>query len=294
MTEQGWVKLYRKLPDDHLWQLSTPEQKVIMITLLLMASHTTNEWEWGGQKFKIQPGQFITSLDSIQQRCGKGISIKNVRTALNRFEKFGFLANQSAKTGRLITIANWAKYQSSDDEVAKQPADNRQRAGKELATIKNDKNVKKDTHASSTLEDDFEKLWNLYPKKVGKKPAFAAYKRAVTRKKNPATNKQIQNGIVAYRRIKAAEGTAKEYIKNGDTFFKQEAWGDFTEVAKEEQAEKEARKPQFDPRQTAIAMYIDYNSLDRVLEEIKAQGIPIKPEDAQHYITEYDERRQQA
>ena len=43
-----------------------------------------------------------------------------------------------------------------------------------------------------------------------------------------------------------------------------------------------------------VAMYLDYNSLDRVLEEIKAQGIPIDPEDAKRYIAEYDERRQQA
>jgi hypothetical protein len=41
-------------------------------------------------------------------------------------------------------------------------------------------------------------------------------------------------------------------------------------------------------------MYIDYNSPDRVLEEIQAQGIPINPEDAKRYIAEYDEGRQQA
>lgn len=150
------------------------------------------------------------------------------------------------------------------------------------------------TRANSTLESDFEKLWKLYPKKIGKKPAFAAYKRAMTRKKNPATNRQIQDGIVAYRQLIKSKGTDKRFVKDGSTFFNQEAWNDYLEVVKEEREEQEARKPKFDPQKTAIAMYLDYNSLDRVLEEIKAQGIPIDPEDAKRYIAEYDERRQQA
>lgn len=150
------------------------------------------------------------------------------------------------------------------------------------------------TRANSTLESDFEKLWKLYPKKIGKKPALAAYKRVMSRKKNPATNRQIQDGIVAYRQLINSKGTEKQFIKDGSTFFNQESWNDYLEVIKEEQEEQQARKPKFDPQQTAIAMYLDYNSLDRVLEEIKAQGIPIDPEDAERYIAEYDERRQQA
>lgn len=158
----------------------------------------------------------------------------------------------------------------------------------------NNTSINKNIRASSTLESDFEKLWKLYPKKIGKKPALAAYKRVMSRKKNPATNRQIQDGIVAYRQLIKSKGTEKRFVKDGSTFFNQEAWNDYLEVIKEERDEQEARKPKFDPQQTAIAMYLDYNSLDRVLEEIKAQGIPIDPEDAKRYIAEYDERRQQA
>ena len=158
----------------------------------------------------------------------------------------------------------------------------------------NNTSINKNIRASSTLESDFEKLWKLYPKKIGKKPALAAYKRVMSRKKNPATNRQIQDGIVAYRQLIKSKGTEKQFIKDGSTFFNQESWNDYLEVIKEEQEEQQARKPKFDPQKTAIAMYLDYNSLDRVLEEIKAQGIPINPEDAKRYIAEYDERRQNA
>ncbi|MEK0385329.1 helix-turn-helix domain-containing protein, partial [Lacticaseibacillus paracasei] len=77
----------------------------------------------------------------------------------------------------------------------------------------------KNTRASSTLESDFEKLCKLYPKKIGKKPALAAYNRAMSRKKNPATNRQIQDVIVAYRQLIKSTGTEKRFVKDGSTFF---------------------------------------------------------------------------
>ena len=290
MPQQGWVKLHRKILEDELWIDCNPEQKVIMMTLLMLANHDDKSWIWQGKKFSIKAGQLITSIESIRKISGKNISSKNVRSSLAKFEKYGFLANESAKTGRLITIANWAKYQGNDDEVAKQEAKRWQRGGKEVATNKNVKNVENiNTRANSTLESDFEKLWKLYPKKIGKKAALASYKRAMKRKKNPTTNKQIQDGIVAYKRIIANSGTDRQFVKDGSTFFNQEAWNDYLEVIREEQDDHEARKPKFDPRKVAVEMYIGYSSIDRVIEQIHAEGIPINPEDAKRYIAEYEE-----
>src|SRR5699024_10161182 len=100
-----------------IWQCSTPEQKTILITLLLMANHKENEWEWQGKKFIVQPGQFITSSKSIETAAGPGISRQNVRTALGKFEKYGFLTKESTRTGILITITNWEVYQSQEEKV---------------------------------------------------------------------------------------------------------------------------------------------------------------------------------
>lgn len=118
---QGWIKLHRDLMDKPIWIESTPEQKVILITLLMMASHKERKWEWQGKPYTIEPGQFITSLESIAQKSGKGISVQNVRTALKRFEKYEFLTNKSTNKNRLITIVNWGIYQADDDTDNKQP-----------------------------------------------------------------------------------------------------------------------------------------------------------------------------
>lgn len=147
---QGWITLYRELIKKPIWLNSTPEQKTILITLLLMANHEENEWEWKGQKFTVKPGQMITSLNSIVDKCGKGITTQNVRTALKRFEKLGFLTNESTKQNRLITIVNWRKYQSVESKPNKdsnnQLTNDQQRPNNQLTTNNNDNNENNDNN----------------------------------------------------------------------------------------------------------------------------------------------------
>ena len=141
----GWIVLHRKLLDKPIWFESTAEQKVILITRSARLYHAEKEWEWQGQKYVAKPGQFVTSLPKIVEACGNGISIKNVRTALKRFEKYGFLADKSTNKNRLITINNWAFYQDKPDghgrHTGSQVADNRQATGRRVASNNNDKQI---------------------------------------------------------------------------------------------------------------------------------------------------------
>lgn len=147
MTDKDWFKINRCLFEHPIWLTSTPEQKAILIVLIGMANHKSRKWEWNGYQFKVERGQFITSLDSIQKRCGKGISIQNIRSALQRFEKkFQFLTNESTKTGRLITIENYDKWQGgthkTNKETNKEVTKRSQRGNKEVTTNKKDKKDK--------------------------------------------------------------------------------------------------------------------------------------------------------
>lgn len=136
--DHGWIKIHRELLNKPIWQLSTPEQKTILITLLMMANHKEKKWEWNGGQYTCEPGQFVTSLNSLAEICGIGITIQNVRTALNRFEKFEFLTNVSTKRGRLITIVNWEKYQGYDIDTNK---DTGKGANKDLTKEKYEQSV---------------------------------------------------------------------------------------------------------------------------------------------------------
>lgn len=152
---EGWIKLYRELLGKAIWKNSTGKQNAILSTLLLMANHDQNEWEWKGKKYYVQPGQFITSLSSIASNSGKDVSIQNVRTALKRLEKLGFLTNESTKQNRLITIVNWGKYQGLINEYNKEVnshlTNDQQRPNSHLTTNNNDKN---DNNDNNNDDDD--------------------------------------------------------------------------------------------------------------------------------------------
>lgn len=114
----GWVKLHRCLINKPIWAAAKPEQKAVLITILCLANHEAKEW-LARTKFTLAEGQFITSIDSLARKSG--VSRQSVRTALANFEKLEFLTNESTKTGRLITVINWAFYQSQDNKPTKKP-----------------------------------------------------------------------------------------------------------------------------------------------------------------------------
>ena len=174
MQEQGWISLYRDLLDKAIWQNSTPEQKTILITLLLMANHEPNQWEWKGKKYTVKSGEFITSLEKIVAKCGKGITTQNVRSALKRFEKLQFLTNESTKQNRLIKIENWLFYQGRENQpnkaTNKEVTNDQQRPNKEVTTNNNDNN---DNNIFNNLSIDklfvpLIKKWNELPDAISK------------------------------------------------------------------------------------------------------------------------------
>lgn len=164
----GWIKLHRTLLDKAIWKCSTANQKIILIVLLLMANHKENQWIWNGKKYKVNAGQFITSVKSIKEKCGSGISVKNIRTALVKFENLDFLAIETANTGSLITIVNWELYQLDDSEVANQSANRWQTGGKRVATNKNDKNDKNDKNKDNKLSTFVDEIVEHLNTKTGK------------------------------------------------------------------------------------------------------------------------------
>jgi len=124
------------------------KQRDVMLQLLLMANHSGKDWEWKGEIYTCAPGQLVTSLESITQKCANDVKVQSVRTALLVLGKWQFLTNESTKTGRLITIVNWAKYQGEDTQANNEPnkelTKSQQRANKELTTNKNVKKEKND------------------------------------------------------------------------------------------------------------------------------------------------------
>ncbi len=216
----GWVKLHRCLLDKAIWKKSKAEQKAVLITVLLLANHKNNEWEWQGKKYTCKPGQFITSLQSLAETAGTTIQI--VRTSLQRFEKYEFLTNESTKTGRLITIVNWGFYQAKDDEpnkvANKDLTDDQQTTNKDLTTNKNDKKEKND---KNIYTPEFESWYSGYPRKQAKHDSA---KNFAKRRKEHGLEFILQcskNYLEYYNSLSERD---KEYAYSSNNFFGQKAY----------------------------------------------------------------------
>ena len=89
------------------------------------------------------------------------------------------------------------------------------------------------TTKKSRLEEAFDELWKIYPRKQGKQKAFEAYKSAI---KDGVTDEEIKTGIESYRNYIRASSIEPQFIKQGCTFFSQRAWSDdWTPIKKKDQ-----------------------------------------------------------
>lgn len=243
----GWFKTHRELINKPIWHLSTPEQKSILITLLCLANHDENEWEWMGEKFKVLPGQFITSLDSIRKAAGKGISIQNVRSSLERFRKLEFLTYESTKVGRIITICNWCSYQQDKKQTQQS---NQQTGNKEVTSNKNEKNEK------NNISVIFEQFRLEYP---GTKRGLNTELENFLKKNNhesvelllPALNKEK-----SYKEKLSQSGQFVPQWKNMSTWINNKCWEQTFPVIKPESKQKTISLPESDsfPKQKLKAI----------------------------------------
>jgi hypothetical protein len=76
---------------------------------------------------------------------------------------------------------------------------------------------------NSELESQFEALWALYPNKKGKEKARTAFTRAI---KHGSTFDEMKKGIELYCQEIQAKHTSRDYIKHGDTWFRNKCWSD--------------------------------------------------------------------
>lgn len=159
-----------------------------------------------------------------------------LQTGLAELESYGYLKRTMTKNkGRF----NGMSWELSDTGILTVNRKNRPTEntvdGKlrptENPVLQNKNNTKeklitkeKDNKLSAReIEEDFEKLWKLYPNKKGKKNALAAYKRAI---KKGVSNKEIQDGIIKYKKQIEIQGTEPRFIAQGSTWFNQERWND--------------------------------------------------------------------
>lgn len=117
----------------------------------------------------------------------------------------------------------------------------------------------KEKHKKRKAEEEFEQLWELYPRKNGKKDAKKHYLAA---RADGVTFEEVKAGIEAYSRYIKKTGTEQRYIKMGSSFFCQRSWADDWNVP--------------EPAQTCNSppSYKPFKKEDYEREDFKAEEMP--------------------
>lgn len=217
----GWIKLHRCLLDKAVWQLSDA-QRVVFITVLLMANHEGKQWIWKGTQFNAAPGQFVTSLPKLSKTAS--VSVQSVRTALENLKKLDFLTYQSTDTGRLITVNNWELYQRDEKKSTDKSTGKQQTANRLSTSNNNDKNI---NNISCPI---FEKFYKEYPRHEGRADAEKAWKKI-----KESEHEAIFGALSKYKI--AVAGKEKQYIKMPSSWLNSRRWEDEIETSQPKQTE---------------------------------------------------------
>lgn len=243
-------------------------------------------------------GSFFMSNKEMAKRI-RAKSEKTVQNCLSELEKLGYIKREiitDKKSGKVIgrgriTSPYCNRFMGGVTDYAP-PCNEIHPGGVTGYAIKEQYNKSSNNNVQKQLEEDFEKLWKLYPKKSGKPKAFSAYKRAI---KKGVTNKEIQTGIIKYLTQIKVQGTTKEYIKNGSTWFNQECWNDEYNLGQEKSPVNPKTVPSSAPAERTVS------DLEREERESRRDAFPMQyknhpewftDEDVQNIINEFPELRE--
>ena len=252
MAEVKWIKIVTDVFDDEkiLMIESLPECDsiiVIWFKLLCLAGKQNNCGVFQMGRMAYTDEMFST----IFRR-----PLNTVRLALATFERFGMIEI----INDTVTIPNWGKHQSIDriearneymrgymkEYRSKQKAitdgckvnskvnskSNVNTLDKRRKEVEKEGDIEEDNispsapptdDVSKTIAEEFEWLWSQYPRKEGKKAAFASYQRAI---KKGVHFDDVRAGILNYLDYIKAKKIETQFIKQGSTWFNGECWND--------------------------------------------------------------------
>lgn len=169
MTDGGWIKLYRRTRQSFVW--TDANLLKLWLLLLMKASHEDHRFLFNGQEVAVTSGQLVTGAHTLASEFNEGVPRDKAvtwRTAwrwVKKFETAGMLTIKSTTKYSVISITNWDRYQSADNQVtsARQSTDNQVTTYKNLKNLENEKNksVGKENPSTTSAFSLWQNVWGF-------------------------------------------------------------------------------------------------------------------------------------
>ncbi len=172
----------------------------------------------------------IDSLDNGERGCYASnrhiadfcqCSETKVSTAISKLIKYGYIYVQKFDGRQRELKSRLSNFERQTSKICKADI-------KDLKESNTNNNTSNNTESINNISTEFETLWKLYPRKLGKPKALKAYEKA---RKKGTTFEKVEQGLKAYCKQIEVQKTATEYIKHGSTWFNGECWNDEYETS---------------------------------------------------------------
>ncbi|WP_339626075.1 hypothetical protein [uncultured Winogradskyella sp.] len=152
----GYVQIQRDILDWEWYQ--SPNVSRLWFHLIIKANFKDKKWQ--GQA--VKRGQLITSNNNLAAELS--LSIQNIRTALSKLKKTGYITIKTTSQFTLITLINYDKSQSVKGKVNKQ--NNIQSTYKEQSNGKQSTTTKESNNQKKVNKDKIEVRLQKFKKQV--------------------------------------------------------------------------------------------------------------------------------
>lgn len=161
--DQGFVIEPRSMLS-HEWY-TDPNTMHLYRHFRLRASYTDTKW----RGIELKCGQFVTSLNTLSKETG--LSIQQVRTALNKLEATGYITNRSTSKNRIITVLGYYDEQFGNKQINKLITNEQQADNKQVTTINNINNETNNSvgQAPNNYSADIKEIIDYLNSKLGTK-----------------------------------------------------------------------------------------------------------------------------
>ncbi len=105
-VHRGWVKIHRKITE---WEWFNDANVFrLFVYCLVTANHEDKKWKG----IEVKRGSFITSFNRLSRDLE--LSVKQIRTALNKLVESENVAHKGASKYSIITVLNYDSYQENE------------------------------------------------------------------------------------------------------------------------------------------------------------------------------------
>lgn len=206
--------------------------KAFGIETALLIGELASEYDYYSKRGELTDNCFYSTVRNINNNTG--LSEHQQRQAFNILKENGIVeivkkglpARRYVKINEEVFLSVWDKWCKNYGT-----GDLKNKAQKKEKLKTNNNKENKNKKNNNIYNDEFEKLWKLYPRKQGKAKALQAYIKA---RKNGVEYETIKKGVENYSRYVENNRIEQEYIKHGSTWFNQQCWDDDYSVVEKE------------------------------------------------------------